>query len=186
MNDLHRKLSEDLSESRRRAVDAHNRKTNVVACNFEVGDFVLVRRSKPGGHKLQFAWQGPRRIVDIKSPWVYEVQDLIEGKSAIVHATRLLKYRGDIDGREVSPKLLRAAQHLEAEYQSVEAIRDIRNRNSSIEVFVEWEGLPDASDFTWEPLLQLYFDIPEMLHEYLKTTGKESLKRQAQNLIANL
>ena len=186
LNDMHRKLSSDISKSRERAIKAHNRRTNVPDVSFDVGDYVLVRRTKPGGHKLQFAWQGPRRVVSVKSPWVYEVCDLIHGKKETVHAKRLIIYRGDMDGKELDESLLQAAAHLEANYQTVEKMRGIRRRNGSIEIEVEWEGLPDASDFTWEPLDQLHQDVPDLLEEYLKAEGHNRLKKSALDITSLL
>ena len=64
---MHRELQGLTSASRRRKTIAHNKQTGVQAVNFEVGDFVLVRRANKAGHKLQFTWQGPRRIKASKS-----------------------------------------------------------------------------------------------------------------------
>ena len=59
---MHRELQGWTSASRRRRTIAHSKQIGVQAVNFEVGDFVLLRRSSKAGHKLQFTLQGPRRI----------------------------------------------------------------------------------------------------------------------------
>lgn len=60
-----------------------------------------MRRAQAGGHKLQFVWQGPRRIAQVKSDWVYEVENIIIVKKILVHARRLNLYRQDMDGKEI-------------------------------------------------------------------------------------
>lgn len=106
-----------MSKSRAKAVAKHNARTNVQAANFQIGNFVLVRRAQRKGHKLQFVWRGPRRLTAVKSDWVYEVQDLPQAKRGTVHARRLILYRAGLDGHEVDPILMRYAEHSETTYR---------------------------------------------------------------------
>ena len=46
-------------------------------------------------------------------------------------------------------------------------------------VKVQYEGLPDDADYTWEPLRNLTEDLPGMLEDFLHTSGDRKLKRQA-------
>lgn len=117
---MHKDVGARITNARKRAVEAHNRKTNVQSAKFCVGDFVLVRQSKRLQHKVQFAWRGQRQIVEIRSEWVYVVENLHTGRRETVHARRLHVYIGDIDGKQVSPHLLKAAEHTEAQYQTAE------------------------------------------------------------------
>lgn len=77
MNGIHKEVSGLVSDSLKKATDKHNKKTNVQKDNFRVGDFVLVRRAHKKGHKLQFMWRGSRKILSVKSEWVYEVVDIL-------------------------------------------------------------------------------------------------------------
>ena len=138
-----------------------------------------MRRAQPGGYKLRFVWTGPRRITNVRSDWVFEVENILSGKKEVVHARRLILYRADMDGKEVLPALLKAAEHSEISYQIVERLNGIRAINGVLQIHVEWEGLPDRDDWTWEPLQQVYEDVPGMLEDFLSTKSSRPLKRRA-------
>ena len=84
-----------------------------------------------------------------------------------------------MEGKEVESSLLKYAEHTETMYQSARALRSIRQTDDSLQALVEWEGLPDSEDLTWEPLLQIYEDLPGLLHDFLYTAGDMTLKRKA-------
>lgn len=95
---MHRKVLELTSASRKRRIVAHNEKTGIVRPSFGVGDFVLVRQTRPGGHKLQLEWRGPRRVTKTLSKWTCEVENLLHGTREVVHARRMLPYRTGLQG----------------------------------------------------------------------------------------
>lgn len=134
-------------------------------------------QERKGG--LQFKWLGPRRVVDAKTEWVFVVKDLITEKLETVHASRLLLYRADMDGKPVDPALLEVAEHSTTVYEDAKTLRDIRSRGGEIEVQIEWDGLPDQSDLTWEPLRQVHEDLPGLLEDFLASSGQRGLKRKA-------
>ena len=175
---MHRDVKQRAESSKKRKVEEHNRKTNVKPVNFHAGDFVLVRAAVSKGHKLQFIWTGPRRIVSVTSDLVYEVEDLLDSKRATVHARIPQLYRADMEGKAVDPKLRRPAEHTEATFQDVKELRRIRMKEDRIEIEVEWEGLPDEVDMTWELLSQFQEDLPELLTQFLKTAGSRKLKEE--------
>ena len=179
LQEVHREVAERRANSRARRTSRHDKLTNVVASGFREGDWVLVRKLTPGGHKLRFLWRGPRRIVAVRSDWVYEVENIIDGKREIVHARRMHLYRADMDGAHATESLKQTAAHLESKYQIAEGIKDIRNENSTIKILIQWEGLPDDMDWTWEPVNQVYDDLPGLLQDFLHTAGKRNLKRRA-------
>ena len=84
-----------------------------------------------------------------------------------------------MDGKEVSPWLLKAAAHSCTRYETVHSRRGIRQKKDLIEVQVKWEGLPDGICFTWEPLVQIVEDLPGLLEDFLYTAGEQTLKRRA-------
>jgi len=145
--------------SRRRTVARHNRKRNIDAANFEIDDFALVRTAMQRGHKLHFKRQGPQRVAEIKKEWVCAREDLLTNKRMTAHKRYLHLSRAEMDGKEVVPALLRAVKHAEARYETAHAVTDIRARNDVIEVQVAWDGLPDETDCTWEPILQVFEDL---------------------------
>lgn len=63
---------------RKKALEVHNKITNIVTHNFSTGYFVLFRRGTDRGHKLHVKWVGPSRIGVIHSPLVYGNQILDE------------------------------------------------------------------------------------------------------------
>ena len=88
-----------------------------------------------------------------------------------------------MDGVQVDERLLKLSEHIGTEYQEVSQLVDIRQTDKRIEVLVRREGLYEDSDRTWEPLQQLYEDIPDILHNYLQTSSNRELKRRAQALL---
>lgn len=176
---MHRDVECVVSKSRLRSIANHNAKTNVSAANFSIGDWILLRRARKSTHKLSFVWGGPYRIVECKSDLVYVVEPMNRSTKEIVHARRMILYRADMDGKDVSEDLLRASEHLTTKYQISEAIRDIGLQDEDIMLRIEWQGLPDENEWTWEPLSQAYEDIPDDVRSYLDTKNKRKLKEAA-------
>ena len=144
-----------------------------------VGDYILVRQTHPGGHKLKFQWRGPRRVTKCTSKWTYEVENLLHGKREIVHARRILPYRSSLGGTPASQKLVEASSYLDREYQIAHSLVAIKKSKGDIFVKVRWEGLPDDVDHTWEPRRHLTEDLPGMPEDFLHTGGDRILKRRA-------
>jgi hypothetical protein len=91
---MHKEAAGLVSESRQRAIAAHNVKTHVRAHNFDVGDFVLSAvLSSNRKRKFSLQWHGPHRVAKCSSDYVFEVQDLRTGGTYEVHGTRLKFYR---------------------------------------------------------------------------------------------
>ena len=134
---------------------------------FEARDFVLIRRVQDKSHKLTLKWQGPQRFTKIINPLVYEVASLVSKKSENVHAARIILYRSDLDGKVVSKELVPNVLHTETHYEDIHALRELKKNGSEYLVRVEWEGLPDQIDHTWESIKNLNEDVPEMLREFL-------------------
>lgn len=56
-------------------------KTNLIATNFQVRDFVVVRRAHNKGHKMIFRFLGPRRVTRVLREEVYEVPVSLNDKT---------------------------------------------------------------------------------------------------------
>ena len=179
LENVHRNVNDRVTTSRQKAIEFHNNRTNVRHANFDVGDFVLVRKAQRKWHKLQFLLKRPKRIVEVKSDWVFVVENLLNSKREIVHSRRLMFNKAKLDGKEVDDSLFKYAEHSEALYQTAHQTVDIREDTAGLELKVEWLGLPDENDYTWEPLEILKDDIPGMLHDYSLTSSKRNLKRKA-------
>ena len=176
---MHKQVSKLTSASRRRQIRAHDRRTNVQEVNYSIGDFALIRKAKPGVHKISFAWVGPRRVISAKSALIFEVEDLLDGKKELVHARRLVLYCANTDGSDIDPDLLRAASHTESSYEIAGRLCEIMKKGDELFVRVQWEGLPDEADHTWESLKKLSEDIPDLLTTFLKSPGNNCLKNEA-------
>lgn len=185
LESMHRDVGERVTSERSRVIAKHNLKTNIQPINFTIGDFVLVRRAQDKGHKLSFKWLGPRRIKECKSPLVFVVENLLTGKQETVHARRLLLYRSNMDGVEVEPALLKVSEHSETQYQTVRSLLDIRGAGRRAEILIEWDGLPDKLDRTWEPAEQVQEDVPDLLETFLRSSGKRDLKQRTLAAVFN-
>lgn len=175
LRDLHKDVNTRIDARRRRAIDAHNAATNIIQPHFEVGDFVIVCKAARPPHKLAFRWSGPRRVVAVKSPAVCVVEDLLTQKRETIHATRMKKYCGKLDGGEVPDEVLDLADRTAAKYEVVESIVDIQMNDDGIWLRLQWEGLPDERDYTWASLTDMHEDIPDMVMTFLKETDKKEL-----------
>ena len=62
---------------------------------------------------------------------------------------------------------------------------DARNSSNGVVIQVEWDGLPDEVDFTWEPADQLLEDIPEMVKEFAVSLGTGNALGKTLNQMTN-
>ena len=182
--EMHREVSEKVTTDRIKRREAHNRKTNISSLNLIPGDFVLVRTNSETPHKLSFKWIGPRRVVSAKGPKTFIIENLLDGRTEVAHESRLILFRSNLCGTEVPEELLQAARHLESHYQTVYKLRSVGKKDNDTHIEVEWEGLPDPSDYTWEPALNIYQDVPEMFESFAnELPDSNNLKRTLLNMI---
>lgn len=180
---LHRSLNDRLTAARKKSIDIHNKRTNVQPVSFCTGDYVLMRVAQPTkSHKLSFKWIGPRRIVEVKSDLAFVVEDLLSKKSEVVHARRLKFFTAADDGLIQDQSLIAHAQFVETSAQLIHSIHDIRPRSgqtSELELLIEWTGLPDQTDFTWEPFSTILQDSSTLVEDFLLSPSKRAIKRRA-------
>lgn len=179
LDSMHKDVQGKVSASRRRAIQTHNKRCGISHINLQLGDLVLVRRAQKKGHKLGFVWRGPRKIIHVNSKLVFEVENMITKKREVVHARRLMLYRADMDGEKINDDLISHAEFSETQFETIKELRDLRNQHDSFEVLIEWEGLSDEHDWTWEPINNVAQDIPELLQNFIASPTKRALKREA-------
>ena len=64
-------------------------------------------------------------------------------------------------------------------WQAVDKIKDVQEEESgNFKVLVAWKGLATAGD-TWEPLSNMYEDVPAKVREFFKKRHKNSLINHA-------
>lgn len=179
LTDVHREVRERSDEGRRRAVEAHNRRTGVKKVDFSVRDFVLVRTTPPRRHKLTFKWHGLHQVTRAISPLLFEFKSLVTEKLQTFHAHRLRTYCEAYQDTTVTPEMLKISEHPEADYQDFERFCGIRMRENEVELRVEWRGLPEKVDETWEPIQMALEDLPLQLEEYMRSPGDRKVKTDA-------
>ena len=175
-------MNERVSKARKKQIEHHNKSTNIVSHRFSVGDFVLVRITHGREHKLSFRWKGPRRITRAIGDTVYEVENLLSGQLETVHASRMILYRDDLNGKELSESLKKQLQHVESKYEVIDKFLDIAEGDDGIFVHVQCLGQPDKVDWTWQPLLELYEDVPEKLEIFLRESRRKIAKEAIRQL----
>lgn len=169
LQNMHKYVSQRRTKSRDAAVQRHNQKTNIQPVTFIIGDFVLIAKKKlDDGRKLQVNWLGPYRIISIKSETVFECEDLITGKTFLTHATRMKPYADS--QLNVTEELLKTIAHNQKHYNIVTKLMGLRFNveSSTWEVQAKWRGFDDEEP-TWEPLIIMHEDIPDMLREFLQS-----------------
>lgn len=85
---MHQELSGMNSASRRCRTIVRNKKSGVQALNFEVGDFVLVRRPKTRDTNCRLRGKGLIASKASQSSCTYEAETILTGKIEIVHVPR--------------------------------------------------------------------------------------------------
>lgn len=85
-------------------------------------------------------------------------------------------YLAGMDSKPVDPELLKESTHTEAVYMEARGISGRRMQREQFDVEIEWDGLPDVEDRTWEPLKQIETDVLELLKCFLSSSGKWKLK----------
>ena len=169
LDEVHKDVQHSVSLRRERAIAAHNKATNIISPSVTVGDFVLVLRGVDRGHKLQLRWFGPCRVTSVHGDLVYGVTSLRGGKTERVHCAQLLKYRDSLLGKPVPQDMLDLAERTESRYEVIEKIVDLGQHRDGLFFRVQWEGLPDKRDYTWQPVEELYADVPDVVNAFLSS-----------------
>jgi hypothetical protein len=119
---------------------------------------------------MQIRWSGPYRVIEVINDLIFKVEKLDSTKSEIVHAQRMRFYcEKDYLSEEFQTTEIDTAEKFE-----ISELLDIRSSSSGYEILVRWLGF-DKSDDTWEPVQQIFEDIPLILHDFLIQKGQEDI-----------
>ena len=113
--------------------------------------------------KLKAIWRGPMRITKVISSHIFEVEDLLTKVVHKVHTQRIRFYKDS--AFEITADIRAQLTHDTAAYE-VESIKAHRYLNRW-EMLIQWVGF--ESEDTWEPIVQLYKDVPGLVKQYLKS-----------------
>ncbi len=127
--------------------------------------YFLSLKTRP---EIRFRWVCPRRISEVVADMVCDVTGLNNENTQRIHAARLMLYRSDMDSKPVSPELMKHVELSEAKYEIFDKLLGIGEPDDGLHVQVQWKGLYDKVDWTWNAVTQLYEDIPEKLMEFLR------------------
>ena len=141
---------------------------------FSVGDLVMVAGTGNSANvtrkaKIMMKWQGPYQIVRRISNSQFDVLLLGSpaGTEKPVHWTRMKRFGGRELGEQAN--LVAGAQHDQQKFY-IEDFEDWRRKgDGDIELLVQWRGL----EATWEPVRQLYEDVPERVVKFLREHADE-------------
>jgi len=162
--------------------------------DFGVGDYVLVARvGKHAKDKTAPIWEGPAKVLEEISKYVYKIEDLGTGLQRSVHAAHLKRYADS--ELTVTSQLREFASHGGRGF-TVGNIIGHQKTNDRWELQVHWEGYTIA-EATWEPLQRVYEDVPIRVRQYLKIVKPATVKasmmtelkiedRQRQNRLKSL
>lgn len=179
LRELHKNANKRIDARCQREIDAHNATTNIVTPHSEAGDLVLISKSTRSTHKVTLGPCGSRRFVKVKSPAECVVEDLLTQKRKTIHATRIKKYCGKLDGTSVPEEVLDLANRTFAKYEVVESTVDIEKNEEGLWLRLQWEGLPDDRDYTQGLLAEIFEDIPDMVKAFLVLTDKKGIAEAA-------
>jgi Integrase zinc binding domain/Integrase core domain len=105
---LHKKVTDNVSRQRHKQMEAHNANTHLVQPNFCVGDYVLRAEPKRVQHKLTLIWKGPYQVDKVFDNHTLRVNSLINGAQFGAHVTRTRLYQ---DALLQTAEYLQAAAH---------------------------------------------------------------------------
>jgi hypothetical protein len=147
----------------------------VVPIELDIGDFVMVFCTNTS--KIDPKWIGSAKIirrVNLAHYFLFEVEYLVPRASgrAIIHAKRLAHF--DLATMVVTPALLDQADYYSQTQFAIGELVGIRYHSHAWEVHVHWDGF-EESDRTWEPLVTIYKDAPNIVKKYVMDKAQLSL-----------
>jgi hypothetical protein len=177
-NEMHKNIARHAMKLRNQKRERINEKSKRKYPNFIKGDFVLVGILNKARQKLKARWMGPRRITEVHSDWVYEVEDLVTLKRENVHAERL-KFYSEHD-LEITEELRNQIAHNEENFE-IDAILDIKYNDeyNRYMILIKWKNFDDDEN-TWEFIEEIWETTKGVVKKYLdKKDNKTSLKKKA-------
>jgi RNase H-like domain found in reverse transcriptase/Integrase zinc binding domain/Integrase core domain len=139
---------------------------------YEIGDYVLYcsvdRKSQMG--KLFFQWTGPYQIIDMKSSYIFHIQDLVQKKIIVAHVDRLSFF--STDQMDVTGELTELIAREGLLYE-IEDFLDIL-WDPDLKTYVvqtKWLGF-SRQEATFEPIRHLLEQVPKALLLFLNDLFK--------------
>ena len=136
---------------------------------YPINSYVLLIPPEGNRPKLSPRKKGPYRVVNFVGS-KYTLQDLLTSKNFDVHISKLSPFNYDVT--RTDPKTIAMDDAQEFLIESVLSHRGDRNRRTTMEFLVKWQGYSDDAN-SWEPYSQLR-DTDQLL-AYLRANRLKSL-----------
>ena len=153
---------------------------------FNTGDYVMVSATKnqtnrQRHNKNMVRWQGPYEITGVaEAPTIFCVRLVGSEDVKKVHWQKMIHIAGP--GLFVSQAVQNAALH-DLQCFLVESIDQWRlEDDGTVMVLIRWQGY-DESERTWEPLAQVYEDVPVITQKYVDEVDDPTLAEALDRVI---
>ena len=177
LNNVHEELRKLWSQAVQSQVKraARNRKTKskCLIPRINIGDYVLVARHVKNT-KLDMQWTGPHRVINAKSPFVFDVEPVLKVKSnkkpIQVHIVRIRRFSAGALGTPADRDAIERAALKDYPDNVVKRFVSHTYDNTRAKkmlIRVRWMGYDQAHD-THEDIATLVEDVPDMAEHYLR------------------
>lgn len=136
---------------------------------YPINSYVLLIPPEGNRPKLSPRKKGPYRVVNFVGS-KYTLQDLLSSKNFDVHISKLSPFNFDVT--RTDPKTIAMDDAQEFLIDSIISHRGDRNRRTTMEFLVKWQGYSDDAN-SWEPYSELR-DTDQLL-AYLRANRLKSL-----------
>jgi transposase InsO family protein len=180
---LERSLEETVQAVRNVTPRKHTKRPGVKDVDFGIGDYVLIASARGGGRKDKTAplWRGPGLVIASVNDRSFRIRDLLSDEERVVHADHLKRYADS--SLQVTPQL-KSFIAAQAVHLRVEVIAGHRKVDGKWQLRVLWKGFSEE-DATWEALLGLAEDVPELVRRYVKSVQDSVVKRELTTVLSS-
>lgn len=156
LNEMHKEVNQTLTAERHLAVERQNCKMHVRPYKPTKGDYVVVVRMYGPRTKVSANWFVPRRISQILSDFIVEVEHLLSDKKEVVHICCVKQcFDANLGSRFALKEIAEFSNRLGL---ILDTVKDLRKKYDNIEVFVTSKGLTVHGD-SWKPPKVMLADV---------------------------
>lgn len=102
-------------------------------------------------------------MIEVSAGNFYCAENLLSSITEVIHFSRFLSYRGDMDQETVAQELLKAAKHNETLFENIKELDARQMMDGQVMIQVAWEALPCENYKTWELANNLIEDVLDLI-----------------------